>query len=56
MAQAFAVFRNDEELFTKIINEVIISDLDKKSDIYPEDYLEQQKAIVLKQDSENLFD
>ncbi len=56
MAQAFAVFRNDEELFTKIINEVIISDLDKKSDIYPENYLEQQKAIVLKQDSENLFD
>lgn len=56
MAQAFAVFRNDAELFSKIINEVIEAKLDKTSDIYPENFLEQQKAISLNHDMANLFD
>ncbi len=56
MAQAFAVYRNDLPLFEKIIDEVIKTKLDKASDIYPENLLEQQKAFKLNAEKNTLFE
>jgi hypothetical protein len=56
MAQAFAVYRNDLELFNRTLTEVSKTKLDITSDIYPENYLEQQKAQALHLDADNLFD
>lgn len=56
MAQAFAVYRNDAALFNKIISEVIKEKLDLSSEVYPENFLEQQKAIVLNLEVEKYFD
>ena len=56
MAQAFAVYRNDLLLFENIIEEVIKTKLDPSSEIYPENTFEQQKAIKLNAEKEDLFD
>lgn len=56
IAQAFAVYRNDFSLFQKIIEEVMKAKLDPTSDIYSENFLEQQKAFKLDQEKESLFD
>lgn len=56
MAQAFAVYRNDAVLFQKIINEVIQTKLEKNLDIYPENILEKEKALILNTQMDTLFE
>lgn len=56
LAQAFAVYRNDEILFNKIISEVIKAKLDNSLDIYSENIMEQKKAYQLLSKIEELFE
>jgi len=55
LAQAFAVFRNDGQLFKQVLNEVVNRKLDKASVFYPENLLEQRKAKDLLNSYEDFF-
>ncbi len=47
-AELYALKQRDSKLFNKLLNDVIDAKLNPKSDIYPENILEQQRAFKLK--------